>query len=56
MRDKLNDDLNKIPQFPKKKIQIDKRKNLEIEIENYNNKINSEKLKLRKIKNYTKEF
>jgi hypothetical protein len=40
---KLNNDLIKMPEFPKKKIEIDQRREIEIEIENYNTKINEQK-------------
>ena len=48
-RDKLNDDLSKIPEFPKQKIQINKRRSLEYAIEEYNTKINTHKQKLREL-------
>ena len=44
---KLNNDLIKMPEFPKKKIEINQRREIEIEIENYNSKINEQKKKLR---------
>lgn len=50
-RDKLNDDLSKIPEFPKQKAQINKRRGLEIEIEEFNKKINYHKKKLRELNN-----
>ena len=48
-RDKLNDDLSKIPEFPKQKIQINKRRSLEYAIEEYNTKINTHKQRLREL-------
>ena len=48
-RDKLNDDLSKIPEFPKQKMQINKRRSLEYAIEEYNTKINTHKQKLREL-------
>ena len=50
-RDKLNDDLSKIPEFPKKKDQINKRRSLELVIDDYNSKINKHKQKLRELNN-----
>lgn len=50
-RDKLNDDLSKIPEFPKKKEQINKRRSLELVIDDYNSKINKHKQKLRELNN-----
>ena len=50
-RDKLNDDLSKIPEFPKKQAQINKRRSLELSIEEFNSKINFHKQKLRELNN-----
>lgn len=50
-RDKLNDDLSKIPEFPKKKDQINKRRSLELLINEYNSKINKHKQNLRELNN-----
>ena len=48
-RDKLNDDLFKLPEFPKKKIEINQRRELELKIEKYNKEINEQKVKLREL-------
>ena len=48
-RDKLNDDLFKLPEFPKKKIEINQRRELELKIEKYNKEINDQKVKLREL-------
>ena len=48
-RDKLNDELFKLPEFPKKKIEINQRRELELKIEKYNKEINEQKLKLREL-------
>ena len=48
-RDKLNDELFKLPEFPKKKIEINQRRELELKIEQYNKNINDQKTKLREL-------
>jgi hypothetical protein len=48
--------LTKLPEFPKTKLQIIKKKNVELDISNYNQEINKLKVELRELNALNRDY